>query len=139
MYDRPSAAELLAAAREHLEQHVIPLARAHNHKLYFQTLVAANVLQIVERQMTLGSQHLYAEWSRLNLLLGDAPHPGDDSALATALAERNAALCAAIRAGQWDEHPGLFRHLKACATEQLMVANPRYLAALAAEDEAAGG
>lgn len=134
MYDRPTAAELIEAARLHLEQQVIPAAKAVNHKLYFQTLVAANVLKIVERELSLDSTHLGAEWSRLNMLLGAAPIPASTDEMQTALAERNAALCAAIRAGNYDTDRALFEHLKATTIEQLEVANPRYLSVLQAED-----
>lgn len=136
MYDRPTAAELIEAARMHLEEQVIPVAKAANHKLYFQTLVAINVMRIVERELALSSGHLRAEWSRLNMLLGDQPLPPDSEALQTGIAERSAQLCAAIRAGEYDDNRALFSHLKATTIEQLEVANPKFLAALAAEDVA---
>ncbi len=134
MYDRPSAFELIEAARLHLEQQVLPVAKAANHKLYFQTLVAVNVMKIVERELTLSSTHGRAEWSRLNMLLGEQPLPPDSEALQLALKDRNAQLCAAIRAGAYDDNRALFSHLKATTIEQLEVANPKLLATLAAED-----
>ncbi len=129
MYDRPTLSELLAAVRHHLETAVIPAAKTLNHKLYFQTLVAANVLKIAERELTLNELHLRAEWERLNLLLGEQPLPTEPTARRAALTERNRALCAEIRAGRHDDSAPLFRHLKACATEQLEVANPKWLEA----------
>lgn len=129
MYDRPTLHELLAAVRHHLESAVIPAAKALNHKLYFQTLVAANVLKIAERELIFAEPHLHAEWGRLNLLLGEQPLPTEPAARRAALAERNRDLCAQIRAGRYDDSALLFRHLKACATEQLEVANPKWLAA----------
>ncbi len=129
MYDRPTLHELLAAVRHHLESAVIPAAKALNHKLYFQTLVAANVLKIAERELIFAEPHLHAEWGRLNLLLGEQPLPTEPAARRAALAERNRDLCAQIRAGRHDDSAPLFRHLKACATEQLEVANPKWLAA----------
>jgi hypothetical protein len=128
MYDRPYLHELIAAARQHLEDQVIPVTRGINHRLYFQTLVAANVLRIAERELALGSGHFHAQWTRLNLLMGEEAPPADPAERAQALAQRNARLCAAIRAGEYDDNPALFSHLKACATEQLEVANPRWLA-----------
>jgi len=140
MNDRPSAPELLEAARQHLEDHLLPLAKRESHKLYFQTLVALNVLRIVAREWALGPGHLLAEWQRLGIILGQVEEaaPPRDEALRQAVAERNASLCAAIRAGQHDEaSPALWQHLHACASDQLAIANPRYLAMLAQEDAAA--
>ncbi len=128
MYDRPTLEELIAAARIHLENVVIPVAKTINHKLYFQTLVAVNVLRVAERELLLGHAHFKAEWSRLNMLQGDQSLPADPDNWQSALQERNSALCADIRAGKHDQHAALFSHLKACATEQLEVANPKWLA-----------
>lgn len=136
MYDRPSAAELIEAARQHFETQIIPLTRSHNSRLYFQTLVAVNVMKIVERELALASGHAEAEWVRLDMLLGAAPAPQTSEAIQAALAQRNEVLCRAIRAGEHDANAALFSHLKACATEQLQVANPRFLSTLATEDAA---
>lgn len=133
MYDRPSVFELLTAAREHFEGQIVPLAKATNHKLYFQTLVAINVLKIVERELAHAPDHTRAEWQRLNAILGVQPMPEDDRALQEALATRNAALCQAIRAGEHDENDALFAHLTATTLSQLEVANPKYLAMLKSE------
>ncbi|MFW5748296.1 MAG: DUF6285 domain-containing protein [Chloroflexota bacterium] len=135
MYDRPDATELIEAARMHLETAVIPAVKA-DRKLYFQTLVAINVLKIVEREHVLAPGHAAAEWTRLNDLEDtSAPVPPTLAALRAALADRNAQLCADIRSGKYDEAPeDLFDHLKATVIEQLEVANPRFLARLTAED-----
>lgn len=137
MYDRPSARELIEAARQHLETQIIPMARGTQHKLYFQTLVAANVLRIVERELALGTQQRRDHWARLDAILGAQPLPPSDAAIDAGLRERNQRFCAAIRAGDYDRDAQVFAHLKAFASEQLAVANPRFLATLAAEDEAA--
>jgi hypothetical protein len=136
MYDRPTALELLEASRQHWETQIIPLARDASFKLYFQSLVAVNVLRIVEREIQLRGHHLRAEWTRLNMLTGSENAPADEATLETRLQERNALLCQQIRAGQWDDHNALFEHLKACAIEQLEVANPRYLQTLAESPDA---
>jgi hypothetical protein len=138
MNDRPNISELLIAARQHIESQLVPLSKQTNPKLYFQTLVAVNVLRIVERELALGAGHARAEWQRLNELMSEQPLPASDADLYQALAERNAALCTQIRAGAHDAaSPALFAHLKACAIEQLAIANPKYLAALAQEDASA--
>jgi len=134
MYDRPSSTELLEAAGHHLQTEVLPVAKATNGKLYFQTLVALNVLSIVGREIQLRGTHLRAEWARLNMLLGGEPLPESEDVLEARLAERNADLCAAIRAGEYDDSQPLFEHLKATTIEQLEVANPKFLQTLAKED-----
>jgi hypothetical protein len=130
MYDRPTLDEMIVAVRQHLETQVIPMAKTIHHKLYFQTLVAVNVLRVAERELALRDGHYKAEWSRLNMLLGDEALPADPAEWDGAMARRNQALCVAIRAGKHDDNRALFSHLKACATEQLEVANPKYLASL---------
>ena len=133
MYDRPTASELIEAARQHLESNVIPAVKDINHKLYFQTLVAINVLRIVEREMALSTTHERAAWERLNVLLGVKSPPDSREGWEAGLAHRNAQLCAAIREGDHDTDEALFEHLMATTYEQLEVANPKYLQALAME------
>lgn len=137
MYDRPTALELLEAACQHLEQHVIPALKG-DRKLYFQTLVAVNVLKIVGRDLQEGLGFLIDEWARLNLLEGVAmPLPEDPELYAEAIKDRNKALCAAIRLGEFttpERRASLLDHLMVSLREQLAVANPRFLQSLAEED-----
>ena len=135
MYDRPTAKELIEAARQHLEQAIVPAVKA-DRKLYFQTLVAINVLRIVEREMQYQGGHIEAEWDRLNGLLGETIiEPVKIAEKHAILEERNSILCDDIRAGRADIHNRtLFTHLKQTVVEQLQVANPRYLQKIAAED-----
>lgn len=51
MYDRPSIAELVGAARDFVEQQAMPKLEAHTA---FHARVAANALGIVQRQLELG-------------------------------------------------------------------------------------
>jgi hypothetical protein len=133
MYDRPTAQELLDAARTHLETHVIPVIKG-DRKLYFQTLVAINVLRIVERELGHYEAHLGAEWSRLrDLLQLDTPIPNNQRGLMTEVVAQNHLLAEAIRAGEYDSSQALFDHLKATTTEQLEVANPLFLMKILAE------
>ena len=67
-------------------------------------------------------------------ILGDKPLPTSTPDLIDQLAERNAQLCTAIRAGEYDEDEQLLAHLKAVSIAQLEVANPKFLAQLAKED-----
>lgn len=137
MYDRPTLTELLTAARHHFENEIVPLTRQTNFKLYFQTLVAINVLKIAEREYTIRPFHLRAEWTRLNMVMGkDMPQIDSDDDLEVAIQQANTHLCERIRAGDFDEDAALFEHLKARSIEQLEVANPKFLQTIHAEDAA---
>ncbi|TVR24324.1 MAG: hypothetical protein EA396_01550 [Anaerolineaceae bacterium] len=134
MYDKPTLTQLIDAARLHLQASIVPAVRA-DRKLYFQTLVAINVLHIAQREIEHGDEHASAEWRRLAELDGrhDEP-PAPLSALQAALDTRNQALAQAIRAGDYDDQPSaLFAHLQTTAIEALQVANPRFLGRLLAE------
>lgn len=137
MYDRPHADELLEAAWQHLEQHVVPVLK-HDRRLYFQTLVAINVLKVVERELHHRPDHLRAQWNRLNAMQDvDLPLPSEWEESLAALAIRNRELCYDIRAGRYDGDflwETLCEHLYATTLEQLQVANPRYLQQLASEE-----
>ncbi len=135
MFDYPSAAELIAAARAHLERQVLPALA--DPRLRFQTLVAANVLAIAERELAAGDQPLRAAWGRLGGLLG-APEAGAPAGaeLRAELAERERALIGAIQAGAFDAGPArerLAEHLRATALAELAVSNPRLLERAAAD------
>ncbi len=136
MYDHPTAAELIAAARLQIERNLLPTLT--EPRLRFQTLVAANVLAIVERELAGGETHLAAAWQRMADLLGDrasaAPPAGAE--LIAAVAAQNLALCSAIRAGGFDAGPqrqALLAHLRRTAEAELAVANPRYLERVSSE------
>lgn len=136
MYDRPTLTELLQAARQHFEDNIAPLARQTNHQLYFQTLVAINVMKIVEREYNIRPYHLRSEWTRLNMVIGkDLPEIGSDDDLEVAIQDANNKLCERIRAGEFDEDYALFEHLKARTIAQLEVANPKFLQMLNNEGE----
>ncbi len=136
MFDHPTAAELIAAARMQLEQHVIP--SISEPRLRFQTLVAANVLAIVERELAVGKEHLAAAWQRMASLQGDLSDLPNGAALHTAIAAQARQLCADIRAGVYDDGPqrqALLAHLRRTAEEELLVANPRFVEQMRMEDK----
>jgi hypothetical protein len=139
MYDRPNTQELLDAARLHLEQNIIPAVKT-DARLYFQTLVAINVLKIVGRELAFAPRHAAAEWASLNALEAvDTAPPADLASLQNALYERNQQLGTAIRAGDYDAGEKqliLFEHVKAVTIAQLEVANPKFLQTLRQEVEA---
>jgi aminoglycoside phosphotransferase (APT) family kinase protein len=109
-FGRPTAAELVEAVSERFESAMEQGEGADR----FEARVARNALQIVERQLALGSE--LAESHRARLAeLGFA----DDRALAVA-----------IRSGSFDEKwQDLAVALSAAARDQLLVANPGYLPA----------
>lgn len=141
LYDRPTLEELIDAARMHLETAVIPAVKG-DARLYFQSLVAANILRIAARQASLEAAHLQGLWQDMNALLGAVePFDGDPADLRRRLEARRADLCAAIRAGDYDAEDRaapLLVHLLRATRLQLEVANPKFLEALDAEDRAAG-
>src|SRR3954470_5769500 len=132
MQDRPTALELLDAARRFLDEQAVP---ALDGPRQFHARVAANVLAIVARELRDGDAFLCAEWMRLVALLGavagtDGAPPAERDELVFAVGALNAELAARVRAGEADT--GTFRaavlaHLRATAEEKLRIANPRYL------------
>jgi hypothetical protein len=142
MYDKPNLAQLFDALRLYLESAVTPAVQ-DDRKLYYQTQVAINVLDIIERELEMEADHLKMEWKRLNFVQNNVlPMPSDIAELRGALAERNRKLCEEIGAGRYDHEPqrsALFEHLLVSAHSQLEVANPQYLQSLAAENMNKGG
>lgn len=130
MNDRPTAAELVIAVRQHLEGELIPTLA--DPRLRFQTLVAANVLRIVEREFDAGEDHLLWEWQLLAEILAlKSPTPQRLAALTQGVQKANEELCRRIRQGLFDEPSrflALSRRLRQVVERKLEVANPRYLA-----------
>lgn len=135
VYDRPTQAELIDAARMHLETAVIPAVKG-DAKLYFQTLVAINILKIAARQTNYEWSHLRAIWNAWNALEGvNEPLPPDAGEASTALDQRQAILCAAIRAGDYDDQTdAIMPYLMTMTRAQLEVANPKFLEIIDGED-----
>lgn len=124
MQDRPTATELLAAVRHFLEHDVLPTLDGRRR---FHTLVAANVLAIVERELASEEETLAAEWTRLAGLLDAGPRPTSLAALRTAVRDLTRRLADEIRAGQRDDAPAVRAHLRQTTLEKLRIANPRML------------
>jgi hypothetical protein len=113
VYGRPTAAELAEAVEEFLRLEVMP---ALEGRLQFHTLVAANVMAIIGRELTLGPEQ-EAEHSRRLAGLG---------------VRDDAELAAAIRDGDMDGRlPELLAVLRAAVEAKVAVANPKYLKAQA--------
>jgi hypothetical protein len=128
MNDRPTAHELVDAVRLFLEKELLP--GLTDARLRFQTLVAANVLSIVGREMAGEEALLHEEWRLLAPLVteGGQEPPGINE-LRRAVHQMNERLCVLIRqgtfddVGHWRELAGVVRQLVMCKLE---VANPRY-------------
>lgn len=137
MYDRPTLTELLSASIQHFEEKIKPVTKSINAQLYFQTLVAINVLRIAKQEYAMRPYHLRAEWTRLNMVIGkDLESIENDDDLEVAIQSANIQLCQRIRNGEFDDDYAVFQHLIARTTEQLDVANPRFLQAIRLEKKA---
>jgi aminoglycoside phosphotransferase (APT) family kinase protein len=109
-FGRPSAPELLTATAGYLEDKVMATASGAAR---FEAMVARNVVALVEREWRLAPSIERAHRERLERLGVSDP----------------VALAAAIRAGEWDDRfDELAGELCAGARDELLVANPDYLA-----------
>lgn len=108
-HDAPSAAELVEAVREFLQNDVLD---ATEGRIQFHTRVAVNVLGMVQRELEAGAAPAREHADRL-AALGVA----DDAEFA-----------AAIRSGALDErYDEVKEAVWASVRDKLAVANPRYL------------
>src|ERR1700722_628200 len=104
MHDRPNAPELIAAARLFLETELLPALT--DPRLRFQTLVAAHVLGIAERELPVEEANLRWETAWLNHVLGETRAPANSlEDLRREVREGNRRLCASIREGKFDAEP----------------------------------
>jgi hypothetical protein len=114
MHDAPEPDALLAAVARFLREQALPLLPGD---AAFHARVAANVLDIVRRQMAAAAMHEADEARGLRELLGR-----DGS-----VDELNRALCARIAAGEFDLHtPSLAAHLWQVTLAKLAVDQPGY-------------
>lgn len=138
MYDRPSLEQLLEGACDHLESHVLPVIK-NDARLYFQTLVAVNVLRIAMRQVVLEEKHTLDAWFSMSALIqSPAEPPAKIDERRQALHQRHDYLCSAIRRGDFDtneERMALLHYVKHLTAAQLEVANPKFLHGIAQEEQ----
>ncbi len=110
LHDRPTALELLEAVREFLETDVLTVTEG---QVRFHTRVAINALAMVQRE----------------LAAGDAPAQAHADRLARLGYADDAALAAALRAGECDDVLGEVAAVLHPAVEaKLAVANPNWFA-----------
>jgi hypothetical protein len=128
MQDRPTVRELLDAVRAFLADDVVPALEGRRR---FHALVAANVVDIVNRELAAEGGHLDTEWRRLAVLLGEAgTPPAELEAKRSDVRRLSERLCERIRNGDADAggfHAAVRAHLRATVRDKLAVANPRLL------------
>ena len=124
MQDRPTAQELLKAAREFCENDLGP---ALTGRLRFHVRVLQNILGILEREWEGEEAAVRAEFARLQRLLeiGDAPE--GFRALRERVRDANAELAKKIRSGELDDRTGeVLEALRGTVREKLEIANPNW-------------
>ena len=117
--NRPDGSDLIAALREFLDSDVAPQV---DDATRFKLRIAANVLGIIERELTLRGPADAAELAGVSALLGEG-------AAGCGLADLNRILAGRIRAGAFDAPAArrqLLAHLKAATAAKLAIDNPRY-------------
>ncbi|MCH7958876.1 MAG: hypothetical protein IID08_02020 [Candidatus Hydrogenedentes bacterium] len=114
MQDQPSAAELLRAVNDFLRERVLPQLEGH---AAFHGRVAANVLDIVRRELETAPETNAAEHARLTELLNEKG----------TLDDLNRALCRRIRSGELGmDTPGLVDHLWETTLTKVSIDQPKY-------------
>jgi hypothetical protein len=125
MREQPGAVELLESVAAFLREELGPTLAG---RPAFLTRVAANVLDIVGRELTLGPAADGRERARLSALIG---RDGDVEALTTALCDR-------ITAGEIAEDaPALIEHLWDTTLDTVAIDQPAYATYRRAVDETA--
>jgi len=130
MQDRPTVYELLRSVQRFLSDEIVPATEGRRQ---FLARVAANAIGLVERELEGEDAHARREWAGLDALLAPVAMPGERSALASAVRARNDALCARIRAGDYDDpspaRAALLEHVRQTVHDKLEVTNRAYLEA----------
>jgi hypothetical protein len=110
LHGRPTAIELVDAVAGFLRDELSPTVEG---PFRHQIRIAVHALEVVSRELTLGPEQAAAHRARLEELG----------------VETDAELAEGIRAGRFDDHPGLIEALRADTRDRLLVANPRWLQA----------
>lgn len=118
MQDRPTVLELAEAVREFLESEVIPTLQ--DPRLRFRSLVAANALGILGRDLQMSDELLKEEVELLERLIGQ---PGSGTLRSRALG-LNLELARRIRKGEPPQ--GTLEALRRIADLKLQISSPRY-------------
>ena len=114
MQDEPTPTELINAVADFLRNDIAPMISGHHA---FKLRVSINALDLVTRQLALGSRSDAAEAARLTQLLG----------MQGSLTELNRTLADLIAKGELDlQTPGLADHLWQTTMDKLAVDQPNY-------------
>ena len=114
MQDKPDIKDLMLAVQTYLEQQALPQLSGHTG---FHGRVAANVLGILHRQLTLAPGFEAAEKARLETLLGKTG----------TLEDLNRLLCQRIAAGDMGlDNAALMEHLTKTTMGKLAIDQPKY-------------
>ncbi len=114
MQDEPRPDEFVRSVADFLRTDIAPQLSGH---AAFKLRVACNMLDLVERQLTLAATSDAAETRRLAALLG---HDG-------ALEDQNRELAQRIASGDMDQRtPGLIDHLWQTTLDKLAIDQPTY-------------
>ena len=122
MQDRPTSAEVLATVAGYLEDELMP---ALDGPLGYRTRVAANLLRILEREVSLGDAALARERDLIASLLDVDPRTLPAGPLAEQVLDLNRRLAAAIEAGSI-EHARAWPALIEIARAKLAIIRPGY-------------
>lgn len=136
MQDRPTADELAEAVAHFLQTELAPTLT--DARLRFRTLIAANLMAVLGRELRASEEPLRDEWRQLQTLLGrfDNP-PATGEALRGSLDRMARELRTRIRAGEADSGPwaaAVRAYAHASVNAKLKIANPRFLERLNAEE-----
>ncbi len=124
MQDRPTAEELLKAARDFCERDLLP---ALTGRVQFHTRVLLNVLGILEREWAGEEDAVRAEYARLQELLELDEPPPSFTALRAQARAANAELADKIRTGAMDDRFGeLLKAFDETVKAKLAIANPNW-------------
>jgi hypothetical protein len=131
MQDRPTSDELLAAVERFLDTEIVPNVPGSRG---FHARVAANAIRTVRRELELEDDHLRAEWTGLDAILGEAALPSTLTGIRAALRTRNEELCDLIRTSNTTEEisHAVRDHIRRIVESKLRVTNPGLLARPAA-------
>lgn len=117
--NRPSREEILKAVSDYLKDELAPALTGRQR---FQSLIAASLLEIVLRELTL-DPHAFYDPDDLDRLLGpEAAHGRSPE-------EKETLLCEKIRQGAFDEGPlrdKLFHYLAGEVRYKIQVDNPKW-------------
>jgi ATP-dependent protease HslVU (ClpYQ) ATPase subunit len=124
MQDRPTAQELLKAAKDFVERDLLP---ALEGRVQFHARVLQNVLSILEREWEGEETAVRAEYDRLRALLALEEGQESFAELRESVRAANTELAKKIRSGEMDDRfDETLVALDRTVQEKLAIANPNW-------------